>query len=93
MFEKKYKRNNDVREQPGAVSVCVSNSSNMSFLDKQDPTKRTALVDEYVKAKKTVRQHNMVNREMKLVIGEELQTLFHLNVSATKQAAERRLKS
>ena len=31
----------------------------------------------------------MVNREMKLAIGEELQTLFRPIVSATKQAAER----
>ena len=31
----------------------------------------------------------MVNREMKLAIGEELQTLFHPIVSATKQAAEK----
>ena len=38
---------------------------------------------------KTVRRRNMVNREMKLAIGEELQTLFHPIVSATKQAAEK----
>ena len=44
-----------MRERPGAVSVCTSNSSNMSFLDIKDPAKRTALVDEYVKAMKTVR--------------------------------------
>ena len=31
----------------------------------------------------------MVNRETKLAIGEELQTLFHPIVSATKQAAEK----
>ena len=31
----------------------------------------------------------MMNREMKLAIGEELQTLFHPIVSATKQAAEK----
>ena len=48
-----------------------------------------ALVDEYIKAMKTVRRHNMMNREMKLAIGEELQTLFHQIVSATKQAAEK----
>ena len=30
----------------------------------------------------------MVNREMKLAIGDELQTLFYLIVNATKQAAE-----
>ena len=49
----------------------------MSFLDIKDPAKRAALVDEYVKAMKTVRRRNMVNREMRLAIGEELQTLFH----------------
>ena len=49
----------------------------MSFLDTKDPAKRIALVDEYVKAMKTVRRRNMVNREMKLEIGEELQTPFH----------------
>ena len=79
-----------MRERPGTVPVCMSNSSNsMSFLDIKDPAKRTALIDEYVKAMKTVRQRNMVNREMKLAIGEELQTLFHPIVSATKQAAEK----
>ena len=45
--------------------------------------------NEYVKAMKTVRWRNMVNREMKLAFGEELQTLFHPIVSATKQAAEK----
>ena len=62
----------------------------MSFLDIKDPAKRTALVDENAKAMKTVRQRNMMNREMKLAIGEELQTLFHPIVSATKQADERK---
>ena len=37
---------------------------------------------------KTVKQRNIVNREVKLAIGGELQTLFHPNVNATKQAAE-----
>ena len=55
----------------------------------QCPAKRMALVNEYVKAMKTVCRPNMVNREMKLAIGEELQTLFHLDVSVTKQAAEK----
>ena len=78
-----------MRARPSAVSVCMCNSSNsMSFLDTKDPAKRTALVDEYGKAMKTVRRRNMMHREMKLAIGEELQTLFHLIVSATKQAAE-----
>ena len=76
-----------MHERPRAVTVCVCSSSNISFLDKKDPAKRTALVDEYVKAMKTVRRRNMVTREMKLAIGEELQTLFHPIVSATKQAA------
>ena len=37
---------------------------------------------------KTVKQRNMVNREMKLAIGDEPQTLFHPIFNATKQAAE-----
>ena len=36
---------------------------------------------------KTVKQH-MTNRELKLAIGDELPTLFHPIVHATKQAAE-----
>ena len=79
-----------MRERPDAVSVCMYASSNsMSFLEIQDPTKRMALVDEYVKSMKTVRQRNMVNRVMKLAIGEELQTLFHPIISTTEQASER----
>ena len=61
----------------------------MLFLDIKDPAKRNALVDEYVKAMNTVRRRNMLNRERKLAIGEELQTLFHPIVNATKQAAEK----
>ena len=64
----------------------------MSFLDIKDPTKRMTLIDEHVRAMKTVRRRNMVNREAKLVIGEELQTLFHPIVSATKQAGEQTVK-
>ena len=72
------------RERHSVVPVCMCNSSSsMSFLDIK------ALVDEYVKAMKTVRKRNMVNREMKLAIGEELQTLFHPIGSATKQDAEK----
>ena len=37
---------------------------------------------------KTVKQRNMANRKLKLAIGDELQTLFHSIVNATKQAAE-----
>ena len=60
-----------MREQSSVVSVCMNNSSNSwLFLDIKGPAKRTALVDEYVKAMKTVRRGNMVNREMKLAIGE-----------------------
>ena len=91
MFEKKHRNLLMciyMHERPNAVSVCVcSYSSNMSFLDIKDPANRTALVDEYVKAMKTVRRRNMVNREMKLAIGEELHTLFHPIASANKQAA------
>ena len=63
-------------------------TGNMSFLDIKDSSKRATLVKEYVTAMKTVKQPNMVNREMKLAIGDELQTLFHPIVNATKQAAE-----
>ena len=65
-----------------------SGTGNMSFLDIKDPAERATLVKEYVTAMKTVKQRNMVNREMKLAIGDELQTLFHPIVNATKQAAE-----
>ena len=45
-------------------------------------------IKDYVTAMKTVKQHNMANRELKLAIGDELQTLFHPIVNATKHAAE-----
>ena len=60
----------------------------MSFLDIKDPGERTTLVKEYVTAMKTVKQRNIVKREMKLAIGDELQTLFHPIVNTTKRAAE-----
>ena len=60
----------------------------MEFLDIKDPAKRATLVKEYGTAMKTVKHRNMVNREMKLAIGDELQTLFHPIVNATKHAAE-----
>ena len=37
---------------------------------------------------KTVKQRNMANRELKLAIGDELQTLINPIINATKQAAE-----
>ena len=37
---------------------------------------------------KTVKQRNMVNQEIKLAIGDELQTLFHPIGNAAKDAAE-----
>ena len=49
----------------------------MSFLDIKDPAERATLVEVYITAMKTVKQRNMVYREMKLAIGDELQTLFH----------------
>ena len=52
------------------------------------PAERAPLVKEYVTAMKTVKQRNMLKREMKLAIGDELQTLFHPIFNATKQAAE-----
>ena len=60
----------------------------MSFLDIKDPAERATLVKEYVTAMKTVKQRNMVNRELKLAVGDDLQTLFHPIVNATKQSAE-----
>ena len=60
----------------------------MSFLDIMDPAERATLVKEYVTAMKTVKQRNTMKREMKLAIGDELQTLYHPIVNATKQAAE-----
>ena len=60
----------------------------MSFRDIKDPAERATLVKGYVTAMKTVKQRDMVNREMKLATGDELQTLFHPIVNATKQAAE-----
>ena len=59
----------------------------MPSLDIEDPAERAILIKEYV-TMKTVKQRNMVNREIKLAIGDELQTLFHPIVNATKQAAE-----
>ena len=60
----------------------------MSFLDIKDPAKRATLVKEYVTAMKTVKQRIMANRELKLAIGDKLQTFFHPIVNANKQAAE-----
>ena len=64
----------------------------MSFHDIKDPAERATLVKEYVTAMNTVKQRNMVNRELKLAIGDELQTLFHPIANATKQAAQKSRK-
>ena len=64
----------------------------MSFLDIKDPAKRATLVKEYVTAMETVKQRNMVNREMKLATGDELQTPFRPMVNATNQAVEETMK-
>ena len=61
---------------------------NTSFHDIKVPAERATLVKEYVTAMKTVKQRNMMKRDLKLAIGDELQTLFHPIVNATKQAAE-----
>ena len=60
----------------------------MSFLDIKDLAERATLIKKYVTAMKTVKQRNMMKRELKLAIGDELQTLFHPIINATKQAAE-----
>ena len=67
--------------------MCNSSESTL-FLDIKDTAERVTLVKEYVTAMKTAKQRNMANREMTLAIGDELQTLFHPIVNATKQAAE-----
>ena len=67
-----------------------SSIDNVAFLDIKDPAERATLVKEYVIAMKTIKQRNMVNRDMKLAIGDELQTLFHPIVNANKQAEETR---
>ena len=69
-------------------ATLVRTAVNMSFLDIKDPAEGATLGKEYVTAMKTVKQRNMMKREMKLAIGDELQTLFHPIVNATKQAAE-----
>ena len=60
-------------------------ADNMSFLDIKDPAERATLVKEYVTAMKTVKQRI---GNLQLAIGDELQTLFHPILNATKQAAE-----
>ena len=74
--------------RPHTPLVRVRTAVNMLFLDIKDPAERATLVKEYVTAIKTVKQRNMMKQEMKLVIGDELQTLFHPIVNETKQAAE-----
>ena len=65
-----------------------SRTDNMSFRDIKDPAETATLVKKYVTAMKTVKQRNMAKWELKLAIGDELQTLFHPIANATKQAAE-----
>ena len=65
-----------------------SSTGNISFFDIKDPAERATLVKEYVTVMKTAKQRNIVNRKMKLAIGDELQTLFHPFINVTKQAAE-----
>ena len=74
--------------RPHTPLVWVCTAVNMSVFDIKDPAERATLVKEYVTAMKTVKQRNMANRELKLAIGDELQTLFHPIDNATKQAAE-----
>ena len=64
----------------------------MSFLDIKNPARRIELVKEYVDAMQTVRKRNMRTREEKLVIGEELDTLFKPVVQATEKAASENKK-
>ena len=64
----------------------------MSFFDIKDPVRRATLVKD-VTAMKTAKQRNMVNREMKLAIGDGLQTIFHPIVNATNKRVKRLGKS
>ena len=73
-----------VQLQFGCVVELVTCRSSISKIQRKEAN----LVKEYVTATKTVKQRNMVNREIKLAIGDELHTLFHPIVNATKQTAE-----
>ena len=52
----------------------------MLFHDIKDPAERATIVKEYVTAVKTVKQRNMVNRNMMLAIGDELQLSTQLSM-------------
>ena len=57
----------------------------MSFLDIKHPTKRSALVNEYVTAMKTVKR-NMANREMNLAIEDPIVNATKQELAPTKKA-------
>ena len=58
--------------QPHTTLVWLcSRTDNMSFLDIKDLAESATLVKEYVTVMKTVKQHNMVNRKLKLAIGDD----------------------
>ena len=56
----------------------------MSFLDIKDPAKKATLVRDYVTAMKTVKQLNMVNRQMKLEMNYKLFSI-QLSMRVNKQ--------
>ena len=72
-----------VLHQFECVVVPVTCRSSISKIQRKE-----RLVKEYVTAMKTVKQRNMVNREMKLAIADKLQPLFYPIANATKQTAE-----
>ena len=94
-----YKCNSSLRRNTAETDVYIhARATNIISLQEQQQQHDVSRYKGYsetngssrgVKSMKTVRQRNMVNCEMKLSIGEELQTLFHPIVSATKQAAEK----
>ena len=58
----------------------------MSFLDIKDSAERATPVKEYVTMMKSAKQRNMVDREMKIAIGDELQTFsIQLPMQLNKQ--------
>ena len=65
----------------------------MSFRVIKDPGERGTLDKEYVTSMKTVKQRSMVNRETKIAVGDELQTLFHPIVNAINKQLNRLGKS
>ena len=69
-----------IQHQLECVVVPITCHSSISKIQQ-----RATLVREYVTAMKTAKQRNMVNREMKLAIGDVLQTIVHPIVQLSMQ--------